>query len=51
MSYGLEIRVPGVSYKTKVQGFPRRVKHNISEVTIQENLPYMGTSIQMAPSF
>ena len=51
MSYGLEIRVPGVSYKTKVQGFPRRVKQNISEVTIQENLPYMGTSIQMAPSF
>lgn len=51
MSYGLEIRVPGVSYKTKVKGFPRRVKQNISEVTIQENLPYMGTSIQMAPSF
>ena len=51
MGYGLEIRIPGVRYNTKTTGFPRRVKQNISDVTIQENLPYMGTSIQMAPSF
>ena len=38
MSYGLEIRVPGVSYKTKVQGFPRRVNTPATELTIQEHL-------------
>ena len=35
MSYGLEIRVPGVSYKTKVQGFPRRVSGQAETVSIQ----------------
>lgn len=47
---GLEIRIPYVSYKTKTKGFPHRVNVSTTDVTIQENLQYMGTSIQMSPS-
>ena len=47
---GLEIRIPYVSYKTKTKGFPHRVNVSTTDVTIQENLQYMGTNIQMSPS-
>ena len=46
---GLEIRIPYVEFKNKV-GFPNRVNVSTTDVTIQENLQYMGTTIQMSPS-
>ena len=49
MGYGLEIRIPGVEFTSKV-GFPNRVNVSTTDVTIQENLQYMGTTIQMSPS-
>lgn len=47
---GIEVRIPYMNYKTRTKGFPHRVNVSTTDVTIQENLQYMGTTIQMSPS-
>ena len=47
---GIEVHIPYVNFKTKVQGFPRRVSGQAETVSIQQNLQYMGKKIKMIPS-
>ena len=44
---GLEIRIPYVSYKTKIQGFPYRINVQPTEMSIQKNLQYYSNKVKL----
>ena len=47
---GIEVHIPYVNFKTKVQGFPRRVNAPATELTIQEHLQYYSNKVMLKTS-
>lgn len=47
---GIEVHIPYVNFKTKVQGFPRRVNAPATELTIQEHLQYYSNRVMLKTS-
>ena len=47
---GIEVHIPYVNFKTKFQGFPRRVNTPATELTIQEHLQYYSNKVMLKTS-